>query len=317
MGKWKGGGQPFGYSFDKKTSTLIINPDEKIVILKIFELAKRDYGVTNIADELNTIGFMPRRGKRWSATTVSYMLSPARLKFYQGLTNHDKPGDWEALLSELDYFRLLKIRAESLSKFVAPKRKERTKYLLSAIGIFKCGYCHGPVKSSVTIKNSEKTLYYYCTSRQSSGENTCKNSRLHKQDLIDHFVITELHDRISDSSRINKYIKLFQDKLLDEARVTYKNLGEYFAEHLDLEIEQAQNYLLAQLKLLGELNDSKSKLVLPYSNEKALTQEIILHNIESIRLFNDYIEVQYKFPINHSLEFVQTLKFTKNFRGYE
>lgn len=74
-GYWTGGRTPYGYQATGKnhqhSSSLIINPDEKKVILRIYELmVKQGLSLTETAEALNAAGMLTRGRKKWTAANL-------------------------------------------------------------------------------------------------------------------------------------------------------------------------------------------------------------------------------------------------------
>jgi len=75
-GCWAGGKPPYGYSYNKETKKLVINPTESRVAKRIFQDYKLGKSLRAIANTLNQEGISSRsnKGKYWRATAIRNML---------------------------------------------------------------------------------------------------------------------------------------------------------------------------------------------------------------------------------------------------
>lgn len=83
-GGYRGGGVPYGYRLEatgklnkrnKEISALAIEPDEAMVVRKIFDLCiVHGYGRCRIATELNRQGIRNRKGENWHEASIGHIL---------------------------------------------------------------------------------------------------------------------------------------------------------------------------------------------------------------------------------------------------
>ena len=144
---WLGGGVPYGYSYNHLSRKLVKNEKEAQVLDTIFNFALQGKGIKEIANYLNKAGIKSRSGKKWSVTVISALLSPTRLNFYRGYSYNNLRGNWEALISEEKYNKLLAIRKKAIKEFLSIKRQETEEYLLTKLDILRSGYCKGNAKA--------------------------------------------------------------------------------------------------------------------------------------------------------------------------
>jgi len=60
--RWIGSIAPIGYTWDKNTKQLLVNPEEKKVVRKMVDLALLGYSSRQIADKVNQLGYRSRKG---------------------------------------------------------------------------------------------------------------------------------------------------------------------------------------------------------------------------------------------------------------
>lgn len=290
--KWIGGGIPYGYSYDHETKKLIINSDEAKIVKYIYQLASQDEGIKSITNLLNQQGAKTRYGKNWNITLVKGILF--RYKFYQGIGYDGTRGNWDTLIDD----KTARIIARKFFHTSSPKNKliTRQEYLLSAIGILKCGYCGGSVKAVVVKKaNNVKFHYYLCTNKQTGGVALCRDSKLVSMSLIDNLVLTDAKVKVSLSNKILTYIKqekkLMNDKIKSMLLSTTKlSNNDNIVNDLDLLQQQ-----------ISQTKDKLNSITEPVSPKGRSKRNFILSNINAIKIYSDYLIIQYKYPIDNKL----------------
>lgn len=74
----------YGYQWDNKK--LIINPEESIVVKRMFSLIKDGLSYQKITDILNSEGILTTRGNKWSKKTIHQIIHN---KIYIGIVSYD------------------------------------------------------------------------------------------------------------------------------------------------------------------------------------------------------------------------------------
>jgi len=74
MGRWVFGNSPYGYRYDPQEKILEVEPQEKEIVKRIFDMFSNNYSTYEIADKLNREGVPSPKNKNWQATTISRML---------------------------------------------------------------------------------------------------------------------------------------------------------------------------------------------------------------------------------------------------
>ncbi|MDQ7818419.1 MAG: recombinase family protein [Melioribacteraceae bacterium] len=305
MEDWKGGGIPFGYYYDSKTKSLLVDPEESKILTNIFELILKGQGVNLIANYLNERKFFVRRTKRWTSTTISNMLSSNRLRFYRGFDDNGLLGSWSPLLNEEDYRSILTLREKKKIKKDPTKKSAKEKYLLSGISLLYCGYCGGRIKSSVTGSGASKKYYYYCSVRQTSGPALCRDAKLIPMKIVDDIVLSELKLILSPQSlnRIENNIILYKKDLLHQI----KELTNLYTKELNETLltnpsEAYPNYKLG-VKKIQELWEDYLNISSPVNSTGLKEQELILKNVDKIILFNSKLHIKCKYPFEKEIKF--------------
>lgn len=309
--KWSGGGIPYGYRFDEKSSLLIVDEYEAKVLQNIFRLATIGLGVNKIANELNKMRVQPRRGREWTSTIITYILSPTRLRYYLGIDKNNNEGNWPPLL-DIKTFIELTSEAEKPIFLKKPKEFSKDKYLLTGLGIFKCGYCGGNVKASITTRDQKRILYYLCSRRQNAGLSSCSKSRLHRQDRINNLVLGDLSVKTSQDifelivRRSEELKNIYQKEVINIFNVVAKEFNNY--EQIDPNI--AVDIIEQGYKAILNVQKITNKLLYPIQMNKDDLQKSIADNIEEIFLYDDTLEIIYNYPIKDNLERKEVIKIT-------
>ncbi|KIS18008.1 MULTISPECIES: recombinase family protein [Streptococcus dysgalactiae group] len=157
----------FGYTYDKSTSTLNINPVEAIIVKTIFNEYLSGMSLTKLRDYLNKNDLL-RNGRPWNYQGVSRLLrNPVYMgmirfsgKVYQG--NHEPIIDAETFETTQ---KELKRRQIATYEFNKNTRPFRAKYMLS--GIIRCACCGAPLHLVLRNKRKDGTrnMHYQCVNR--------------------------------------------------------------------------------------------------------------------------------------------------------
>ncbi|MEK4006561.1 recombinase family protein [Paenibacillus sp. FSL H3-0333] len=171
----------YGYHYDKELDTLVVNPQEKDVYLKMVDLLLvQNFSVSRIAFDLSLKGIAAPKGKRWYQSTISRILKNETYigTFYFGktkvITNLDgtkkqvpQPREEWTLITVPSYinqetYERIQKKIESLNTKTRGRPSED--YLLR--GLSKCGRCGGAVSSGTSSKtNGAIHKYYTCVKK--------------------------------------------------------------------------------------------------------------------------------------------------------
>lgn len=80
-GNWNGGRIPYGYDYDKETTTFSINEAEANIVQLIFDMYEEQESLLYIARRLNEAGIRTKRGNEWNPVSISKIL---KNPFYTG-----------------------------------------------------------------------------------------------------------------------------------------------------------------------------------------------------------------------------------------
>lgn len=309
--KWSGGGIPYGYRFNSDTGSLVVDESESTVLQDIFRLANMGLGVNKIANELNRMRVQPRRGREWTSTIITYILSPNRLRYYLGIDKNNAEGNWPPLLDINTYIELTPHVEKSIS-LKKPKEHPNEKYLLTGYGIFKCGYCGGNVKASITTRDQKRILYYLCARRQNAGLSSCSKSKLHRQDKINSLVLSDLSEKTSKDifdlivRRSEELKKNYQKEVIDIFNVVAKE----FNDRAQIDPNVAVEIIEEGYKAILNVQKKTNKLLFPQQPQRSDLQKSIRENIEEILLYDETLEIIYNFPVKDNLDQKEVIRLS-------
>lgn len=91
-GLWNGGKVPYGYSYDKESKSFSTDPEESVIVHKIFDIYTEHHSIVTVSRTLNEDGYTTRANNAWSPVSIFTILTNP---FYKGIYryNHYKdPG---------------------------------------------------------------------------------------------------------------------------------------------------------------------------------------------------------------------------------
>lgn len=235
-GQWNGGRVPYGYDYDKDTTTFTINESEAAVINLIYDTYEANQSLLFVARTLNEKGILPRSGSPWNPTTISTML---KNPFYTGVYRynyHDetksngntsnkhlkKKDDWvlveehhPAIISPERQQRVLDI----LENNRRSNRKSAKKYVRKNIHIFAgllyCGYCGSQMQSTIDRERADgyRPSIYACSRKRRYDD--CENKYI-SDIVVAPFVLNYIANILKAQNNFGKSTPLdtFERKLL-------------------------------------------------------------------------------------------------------
>ncbi len=85
-GKWNGGRVPYGYSYDKESTTFSIREDEAAIVRRIYDIYSSTHSLVQTATAVNDDGYRSRLGFKWTPPTIRIILSSP---FYLGTMRYN------------------------------------------------------------------------------------------------------------------------------------------------------------------------------------------------------------------------------------
>ncbi|HEX2868633.1 MAG TPA: recombinase zinc beta ribbon domain-containing protein [Ignavibacteriales bacterium] len=309
METWQGGGIPFGYKYNHFLDVLEVNPDENRVLQEIFSMAEKGLGTSYIAEALNDKKLLSRKGGIWDHIRIGYILFPTRLQFYSGFFSDGTKGNWEPLISKVQVNSILKNKPRQAK---APsQRKAKASYLLTDLGIVRCGYCGGTIKSVIANStHGAKNYYYACALKHRSGSSACPSSALHRQDAVNKLILFDLQETLPRAKDLySRYVDKTEESIILKLG-TYSNKVTKVLKSKKLNVQELTKLLQAQNDLTQKyisLIDNKPSFFFSLKDMEVMKKSV-LENFQSIVIYSDRLELNYKYPVNDKFDFSKSLK---------
>ncbi|RKJ56835.1 recombinase family protein [bacterium 1XD42-1] len=170
----------YGYDYIEGSGELVINEEEKQIILEIFEKYLNGYSMTQIVKDLISKGIPTKRNGKWCQSTICSILTnplyigKIRYKVNGTSSNFEADGKHTPFLDEEIFYRAQEIikNRKRYQKKCYPK--ENT-YFLGSLFCAKCGAKMG-TNQHKDPKSKTDTLYvnYYCYNSK-NGNCDCHN----------------------------------------------------------------------------------------------------------------------------------------------
>ena len=341
-GKWLGEA-PFGYRLNKNDGHLYIDPKEGPILKRILELAKEN---STRRIEAALITERGRRGGHFTMERIRRMISDQRLLFYTGYRRYDGKlvrGDWDQLI---DFQTMRQIQENKIRLSNRGRSQDTTPaYLLTGLNVFKCAYCGKAIKSQISSKFRVRTNTWYRLKLYGCKSVECHfQNHFYKMDYIDGIVLKSIKKVLRDTDVVEQGFRALgiHDKKNTELERLKRQLERKFVSKENLisaiekgildesEISERMAKLRSDIEKIErriekivqkEEEENKDQISLediqkikntvldhldemPQENLRQLIKDLI----HEIRLFRNYLEIKYKFPINKKGEYKKRIR---------
>lgn len=328
---------PYGYKFIKsgtytkkgvERQKLIILEEEAEIVKEIYDsYCYKGFGIGRIAKMLNDRGIKPRRGEKWSSSTVGailenpiYMGYPAysrrttknsnskkKLPFEEWILSKVKIDDY-VIVSEEIWYKAKEIRkGRNDKKQGAYKKPLQTKSKLLLIGLLRCGECGYAFMTSGSKKklldgSISDYRYYKCASSRSFNDCTA-HKKSYKQNAIEEPVLNSIFNFLDEFERkdfteaIKKKNIKNQEKEIKQLRVCEQNIND-----INKELDVLKGEIVKSLEgksnfppdLLNELIEEKQS-----KKDELLNKQCELETIIAQKSIDekDYEKVKNMIPV--------------------
>lgn len=235
---------PYGYKWvDKK---LVVDDTQAPIAQMIFRQYAEGYSKKQIADNLNNMGYVNKKGNEWSFKDFENLLKNRKYIgewWYMGeLAN---PHGNEPII-DIDTFNKVQNMLALNKQQAGGKQRQRREYACS--GKIYCMRCGAPMIAIGGVGRANNKYYYYSCRNAKCKECDKKNER---QDIIDSWVVDEI---------INQF-DLTEDKV-DDIAMKIATLYQHNNDDGALEIKkenlkQAEKEAQKLLNMMLQIEDSQ------------------------------------------------------------
>ncbi|WP_326251657.1 recombinase family protein [Bacillus subtilis] len=285
--RWIGSIAPIGYTWDKNTKQLNVNPDEKKIVRKMVELALLGYSSRLIADKVNQLGYRSRKGIPFKTDRVLGILQN---RVYLGESKYNSKRLKKVAIAK-DTHEVI-MTEEEFNQIQALFKSRRSKENLQSLGIkspvnklLVCGVC-GVCGKGMTIQLNNKvrkagrnySFYQIRPCRHQVDLDTkCHNGgvsiykvenaviealKLYKQELVQSLVSLLDEDTSDLENSLKSNLESLETDLAKEERKAKRLLDLYLDEELDKQSYQQKKQALEDIisALKNEINLVSHKL---------------------------------------------------------
>jgi len=241
QGRRAAGDAPFGYVRGEVNGTMLIEPEQALVVQKIFQLYLSGHGFMRIAGMLNAAGYRTTNGNEWTDKTVRDV---AVNEVYTGKVKYSgeyAPGNHAAIIDEDTFAAVQEVRG---ARERIGGRSVGSPFLLA--GLVRCKGCgHLMYTQPATESRRRRSdgsryvtrnqAYYQCGGRLKKGGLSFCHCGHVQQELLEAHVVERIKARFGRQVTEAGSIQAVQDEMNAQA----KELDESLAR-LDLAVREKE-----------------------------------------------------------------------------
>ena len=325
-GLWNGGWVPLGYQQDLEKKSLVIDPDESVIIKKLFKAAKKLKSPAMVADELNKEGYTTklRTIKRRSGELKkvggkliigAYVSRVVMNPIYAGMirSNDEKfEGQHPAIITQKLWDEANKaFNDEKDPSFSTVPKNKHEVLLKSLVTCGHCGHALTPKAGGRKMKDGSARTYLTCTTVTKEGRHSPCDLRSIPALPFEEFVIEVIgqigkHPKIIKktmrASEIEKKksirpLKSKLSKLKKELAETTRSLRHYLdlakkgEEHL-ASVLMGEAEELAKTKHMQEREIEKVKMEINFRERVIVDEKTVSESLLQFREVVDGLEFE-------------------------
>ena len=316
------GNLPLGYDkIPDSKHELMINQHEANIVKYIFECYAKGHGYRKIANALNHKGYVTKKGKPFSISSITYILANP---FYIGKIQFAKYKDWsekrrkglndKPIIAEGKHSPIiiqdLWDKVQLRKKQVSQKPQVHGKGTNLLTGIVHCPQCGAPMAASNTTNTlkdgtKKRIRYYSCSNFRNKGSKVCSANSV-RADVIEKYVMDQILEIVKSDKVINQVLErvnqenkvdigalnhdiAYKQQQYDEVSGKLHNLVKTIEDNPDLTsalkatIHQYETQLNDITNQMNQLKQQQNQEKLSYDTKQiaALLQRIF-QNIESM-----------------------------------
>ncbi len=232
------GNLPLGYDkVPDSKKELMINQHEANIVKYIFESYAKGHGYRKIANALNHKGYVTKKGKPFSISSITYIISNP---FYIGKIQFAKYRHWsdkrrkglneEPIIADGKHAPIID---RNLWDKVQFKRKESrkkpqvhgkgTNLLTGIVKCPKCGAAMAASNTTNTLKDGTKKRirYYSCSNFRNKGSKVCSANSV-RADVIEKYVMDQILEIVKSDKVLKQVVeRVNQDSQIDMAALNH------------------------------------------------------------------------------------------------
>lgn len=282
--RWIGSIAPLGYTWDKNTKQLLVNPEEKKVVRKMVDLALLGYSSRQIADKVNQLGYRSRKGIPFKTDRILGILQN---RVYLGESKYNSKRLKKTAIAKDTHESIM--TEDEFNQIQALFKSRRSKENLYSLGIkspvnklLVCGVCGKgmTIQLNNKVRKTGRNYSFYqirpCR-HQIDYDTKCHNGgvaiykvenailealKLYKQEL-EHSLVSLLAEDTSDiENSLSATLDGLETDLSKQERKAKRLLDLYLEEELDKDSYQQKKKALEDTisALKNEINIVKNKL---------------------------------------------------------
>lgn len=248
------GNLPLGYDkIPDSKHELMINQHEANIVKYIFESYAKGHGYRKIANALNHKGYVTKKGKPFSISSITYILANP---FYIGKIQFAKYKDWsekrrkglndKPVIAEGKHSPIINQdlwdKVQMRKKQVSQKPQVHGKGTNLLTGIIHCPQCGAPMAASNTTNTlkdgtKKRIRYYSCSNFRNKGSKVCSANSV-RADVIEDYVMKQILEIVKSDKVIQRVV----------THVNQENQVDGAALHHDIAYKQ-QQYDEVQIKI--------------------------------------------------------------------
>lgn len=275
------GNLPLGYDkVPDSKKELIINQHEANIVKYIFESYAKGHGYRKIANALNHKGYVTKKGKPFSISSITYIISNP---FYIGKIQFAKYRHWsdkrrkglneEPIIADGKHAPIID---KALWDKVQFKRKESrkkpqvhgkgTNLLTGIVKCPKCGAAMAASNTTNTLKDGTKKRirYYSCSNFRNKGSKVCSANSV-RADVLEKYVM----DQILEIIKSKKVLKQLVEKVNEQSQIDKSSLNHDIAYKQSQceEIKAKMHTLTKTIEDSPDLDSVLKPTILGYQDE--------------------------------------------------
>lgn len=305
-GKSTGGNIALGYRIgaDKR---LEINPEQAVIVQKIFEMYSQGCTYANIIAELNSLGCKTSRGNSYNKNSISRILSNERYIGKYTINGVDEVSECPRIISD-ELFNAVQEKLSESQK----KRRHRNNHTYLLSGVLHCGECGERMTGTGGTSKTGKHYYYYHCHNKHLGRINADRLEAAVLYAIDEYLqkdkvkplakiaFDEYKKQLLDNSElvaVQKELKNVESKLRNAVNAILSGIQSETLKNTIEELESQKKALSAKLEELNQLSPALT-LEMFEGALKCLTDtptsSLIDSIVKRIDLFSDYIIVYFR-----------------------